>query len=46
MNSLKTKPKHKCVLVPYGDEEMRCIKCGYITWIDKNKSPPKKNFFS
>ncbi len=30
--------KHRCILIPYGDEEMRCIKCGYITWVDKNKT--------
>jgi hypothetical protein len=23
---------HRCKLVPYGDEEKRCVKCGYITW--------------
>ena len=23
---------HRCKLVPYGNEEKRCIKCGYITW--------------
>ena len=23
---------HCCKLVPYGNEEKRCIKCGYITW--------------
>ena len=21
-----------CKLVPYGEEERRCVKCGYITW--------------
>jgi len=28
---------HRCKLVPYGNEEKRCIKCGYITW-SNNKS--------
>lgn len=28
---------HLCKLVPYGKEEKRCIKCGYITW-NSNKS--------
>jgi len=23
---------HRCKLVDYGDEEKRCVKCGYITW--------------
>ena len=23
---------HRCKLVNYGDEEKRCVKCGYITW--------------
>lgn len=23
---------HHCKLVPYGNEEKRCIKCGYVTW--------------
>jgi hypothetical protein len=23
---------HRCKLVPYGNEEKRCVKCGYITW--------------
>jgi len=26
------------VLTPYGEEEMRCIKCGYVTWVDNNKT--------
>ena len=21
---------HRCVLIPYGNEEKRCVKCGYI----------------
>lgn len=28
---------HNCFLIPFGDEEKRCIKCGYITW-NVNKS--------
>jgi len=24
--------------VPYGKEENRCTKCGYIAWADKNKT--------
>lgn len=24
-----------CKLVPYGEEERRCVKCGYITWNNK-----------
>lgn len=28
---------HRCKLVPYGNEEKRCVKCGYITW-SNNKS--------
>lgn len=33
-DNIKTKSLniHNCILVPYGDEEMRCINCGYITW--------------
>lgn len=27
----------KCKLVPYGDEEKRCVNCGYITWVDDSK---------
>lgn len=23
---------HRCKLVSYGNEEKRCVKCGYITW--------------
>lgn len=23
---------HRCKLDDYGDEEKRCVKCGYITW--------------
>jgi len=29
--------KELCKLVPYGEEEKRCVKCGYITW---NNSKP------
>jgi len=30
--------ENKCKLVPYGKEEKRCIKCGYITWNEESKS--------
>jgi len=31
-------PIHRCKLVPYGNEEKRCVKCGYITWSNNNKT--------
>lgn len=30
--------KNKCNFVPYGEEENRCTKCNYVTWVDKNKT--------
>jgi hypothetical protein len=30
--------KHHCILVSYGEEEKRCIRCGYITGNIKDKS--------
>jgi hypothetical protein len=29
---------HRCILVNYGDEEKRCVKCNYITGNIKNKT--------
>lgn len=29
---------HRCLLKRYGDVEMKCIKCGYITWRDDSKT--------
>jgi hypothetical protein len=36
----KSKPllANRCSFVPYGKVENRCTKCGYITWVDKNKT--------
>ena len=36
----KSKPllANRCDFVPYGEVENRCKKCGYITWVDKNKT--------
>lgn len=31
-NLTKISNLHKCKLIPYGTEEKKCIKCGYITW--------------
>lgn len=28
---------HRCKLVPYGEDEKKCVKCNYITW-NSNKS--------
>ena len=39
-NGNKSKPllANRCDFVPYGEVENRCKKCGYITWVDKNKT--------
>lgn len=34
---MKAENKKQCNFVPYGEVENRCTKCGYITWVDKNK---------
>lgn len=34
---MKAENKKECNFVPYGEVENRCTKCGYITWVNKNK---------
>lgn len=29
---------HRCSLKRYGDVEMKCTKCGYVTWRDDKKT--------
>jgi myo-inositol-1-phosphate synthase len=39
-NSNCNKPHvtHRCNLKRYGDVEMKCVKCGYVTWRDDSKT--------
>ena len=36
--STNQKPTHRCLLKPYGTVEMKCTKCGYVTWRDDSKT--------
>ena len=45
MDNKAEKPKlhlqnvtHRCSLKRYGDVEMKCTKCGYVTWRDDSKT--------
>ena len=28
----------KCNFKPYGDVEKRCLKCGYVIWVNEDKT--------